>query len=138
MLLLDHKRATIRKKAVMALHHCFKLSSSSVASYQDKLRKALCDKDPSVMGASLCLFHDLILENPMPFKDLVPSFVVILKQVTDHRLPPDYSYHRMPAPWIQIKLLQILALLGAADKKASEGMYEVVREVMKRAGYIIV
>ena len=51
---------------------------------------------------------------------------------------------RMPAPWVQLKLLQILAVLGASDKNASEGMYEILREVMKRAdiginvGYAIV
>ena len=39
----------------------------------------------------------------------------------------------MPAPWMQIKLLQILGLLGAADQSASEGMYEVIHEVMRRA-----
>lgn len=50
----------------------------------------------------------------------------------------------MPAPWVQLKLLQILAVLGASDKNASEGMYEILREVMKRAdiginvGYAIV
>ena len=54
------------------------------------------------------------------------------------------DYHRMPAPWVQLKLLQILAVLGASDKNASEGMYEILREVMKRAdiginvGYAIV
>ena len=45
---------------------------------------------------------------------------------------------------MQLKLLQILAVLGASDKNASEGMYEILREVMKRAdvginvGYAIV
>lgn len=42
----------------------------------------------------------------------------------------------MPAPWVQLKLLQILAVLGASDKNASEGMYEILREVMKRSDNI--
>ena len=48
------------------------------------------------------------------------SFVVILKQVVEHKLPRDYDYHRIPAPWIQMKLLEILAFLGADDKTASD------------------
>ncbi len=56
------------------------------------------------------------------FKDLVSSFVSILKQITDHRLPREFDYHRMPAPWIQMKLLRILSLLGRADQTASEQM----------------
>lgn len=32
----------------------------------------------------------------------------------------DYNYHRMPAPWIQINLLQILAILGQSDLKTSQ------------------
>ena len=46
----------------------------------------------------------------------MPSFVSILKQITEHRLPRDYDYHRIPAPWIQIRLLRIMAILGAADQ----------------------
>jgi len=53
---------------------------------------------------------------PPPPQDLVPSFVSILKQITEHRLPRDFDYHRMPAPWIQMRLLRILALLGRADR----------------------
>jgi hypothetical protein len=113
----------------------------------------------SVMGASLCLLYDLVKADPAPYKDLVPSFVSILKQITEHRLPRyyellvdcikcttmrckampacmlcsfiavlstdcvcncclvllvcvvlvcrEYDYHRMPAPWIQMRLLQV-------------------------------
>ena len=67
------------------------------------------------------------------FKDLIPSFVSILKQITEHRLPSSFDYHRMPAPWIQIKLLKVLSSLGASDQRASEGMYEVLYEVLRRA-----
>jgi AP-4 complex subunit epsilon-1 len=57
--------------------------------------------------------------------------VNILKQIVDHRLPRDYDYHRLPAPWIQIKLLQILGILGKDDKVTSEAMYDALRETMQ-------
>ena len=57
---------------------------------------------------------------------------MILKQIVEHRLPRDYDYHRLPAPWIQMKILEILAYLGADDKTTSEQMYEMVSMVLKR------
>lgn len=77
----------VRKKAVCALHRFYQLDQSSISNMGDKVRRALCDKDPSVMAASLCLLHDLIRDNPNTYKDLVSSFVSILKQITEHRLP---------------------------------------------------
>ena len=35
--------------------------------------------------------------------------------------------------WVQIKLLKILALLGAGDRHTSENMYSVLMEVLKRS-----
>ena len=92
----------------------------------------LCDKDPSVMSAALCALHELILADPIPHKNLVPSFVSILKQIVEHRLPKSYDYHRVPAPFIQIKLLKILAALGVADKAASTEMYSVLGTALKK------
>jgi AP-4 complex subunit epsilon-1 len=54
------------------------------------------------MGATLPLLQAMIADSPAAFKDLVPSFVSILKQITDHRLPRDFDYHRIPSPWIQV------------------------------------
>lgn len=123
--LLEHSHEVVRKKAVMALHRLHLVTPGCLSSLTDKLRRALCDRDPAVMGASLHILHALALESPAAFKDLVPSFVSILKQITEHRLPSSFDYHRMPAPWIQIKLLRLLASLGAADQRASEHQYEV-------------
>ncbi|OQS02573.1 AP-4 complex subunit epsilon [Thraustotheca clavata] len=141
---LRHEIELVRKKAVMALHRFHQLNPDSVADMGDTLRRTLCDRDPSVMGAALCLLHDVALVNPAAYKDLVPSYVSILKQITEHRLPREFDYHRIPAPWIQIRLLKILALLGQADQTTSEGMYEVLHDVMRRAdtginvGYAII
>jgi len=43
------------------------------------MKKALCDKDPSVMACALNYFHDEIKKNPGAYKDLVNHFIIILK-----------------------------------------------------------
>jgi AP-4 complex subunit epsilon-1 len=39
--------------------------------------------------------------------------------VIEHKLPKEFDYHRMPAPWIQMRILKILEILGKGDQKAS-------------------
>lgn len=117
------QQEAVRKKAVMALQRFHSLQPSSIAHLDGPIRRALCDKDPSVMAAALCLLLDLIKcvnacassfcchpsrppppiphtdtphnftppqtrEDPRPYRDLVPSFVSILKQV-----PSDDARH---------------------------------------------
>ena len=49
----------MRKKAIMAMHHFYKLSPGSVAHLEDDFRRALSDQDPGVMEAALVLFLDM-------------------------------------------------------------------------------
>jgi len=104
-----------------------------IENFETHMKRALCDRDPSVMAASLNYYVDEVRKRPGSFKELINSFIIILKQVTDHRLPKDYDYHRMPAPWIQTKILEILAFLGAEDEEASNQMYEILQAVLRRA-----
>ncbi|KAK7406999.1 hypothetical protein VNO78_08637 [Psophocarpus tetragonolobus] len=131
--LLNHSKDAVRKKAVMALHRFYQKSPSSVSHLLSNFRKRLCDNDPGVMGASLCPLFNLVSDDAHSYKDLVVSFVNILKQVAEHRLPKTYDYHQMPAPFIQIKLLKILALLGSGDKHASGQMYTVLGDIIRRS-----
>jgi AP-4 complex subunit epsilon-1 len=144
--LLTHDSEVVRKKAIIALHRFHELSPDVVSDDElfEKIRKVLCDRDPSVMGSSLNVIESLAVKNPTPFKDLIPSLVSILKQIGEHRLPTDYDYHRVPAPWMQIRIVRILSLLGEADANASSGMYEILLDTLKKAdvginaGYAIV
>ncbi|KAL4348291.1 hypothetical protein GQ457_17G019540 [Hibiscus cannabinus] len=130
--LLAHPKEAVRKKAIMALHRFYQKSPSSVSHLISNFRKRLCDNDPGVMGATLCPLFDLITLDVNSYKDLVNSFVSILKQVAERRLSKAYDYHQMPAPFIQIKLLKILALLGSGDKQASENMYTVLGDIFRK------
>lgn len=135
---LKHSKEHVRKKAVMVLHRFQQLDPNregplAGVDIDRHFRTMLCDKDPSVMTAALAALYEVIKVDPKPYKNLIPSFTSILKQVSEHRLPKSYDYHRFPAPFIQIKILKILAALGAGDKTASENMYAVVHQTLRRA-----
>jgi len=131
--LLTHPQEMVRKKAIVCVYSFNKIVPETVRDQKDAIRKVLCDPDPAVMGASLHILYEFCKSNPSSCKDLVASFVSILKQITENRLPRDFDYHRLPAPWIQIRLLSILGVLGTADQKASEQMHDILQECMRRA-----
>ena len=64
---------------------------------------------------------------------LVPSLASILKQIAERRLPKAFDYHRVPAPWTQIRLLRLLARLCKGDQAASAQAWAVVGEAMAAA-----
>lgn len=108
----------VRKKAVAALYRCYLRDPGSVAHMWDAIRRMVCDKDPSVMASTLPMYLDACRANPDPFKTYVPTFTSVLKQILEHRLSQDNDYYGISAPWMQIKLLKIMAVLGADDQKA--------------------
>lgn len=101
--LLRHSNEAVRKKALMALHRFHTKSPSSVSHLLSAFREGLCDTDPAVMGAALCPLFHLVTLDADSYKDLVVTFVGILKQVLERRLPKAYNYHQMPAPFIQVE-----------------------------------
>ncbi|OEH78067.1 adaptin n terminal region domain-containing protein [Cyclospora cayetanensis] len=98
-----------------------------------KIRRALCDGDPSVMGVSLHLLRRLATTHRAQCTEFVASLVCILKQILDRKLPKDFEYHRVPAPWIQMSILSVLAKLVAGDARLSSEVYLVLEEAMRRA-----
>ena len=56
-------------------------------------------------------------ENPTKFKSLASSFASLQKIILEGKVATDYDYHGVAAPWIQIKILKILGLLGADNEK---------------------
>jgi AP-4 complex subunit epsilon-1 len=131
--LLSHQTDLVRKKTLLVIQKIQKVQPGFITEYPEKMKKGLCDREPSVMAASLNLYYSQIRDTPEKFKDLTPSFVIILKQVIEHKLPKEFDYHRAPAPWIQIKIMQILGLLGCNDQKSSEHIYEILSQALRRA-----
>ncbi|OCT86938.1 AP-4 complex subunit epsilon-1 [Xenopus laevis] len=130
---LQHSKEIVRRKAVLALYKFYLIAPTQVQHIHEKFKKALCDRDVGVMAASLHIYYQVIKDNPSGYKDLTGSFITILKQVVGGKLPADFNYHSVPAPWLQIQLLRILRLLGKDDPRTSELIYDVLDESLRRA-----
>jgi len=78
----------------------YEIKPEAIPNMNTKMRNALCDIKPSIMGIALHFYFNETKKSPMKFKELTSSFVVILKQIIEHRLEREYDYHRLPAPWL--------------------------------------
>ncbi|KAF9404211.1 AP-4 complex subunit epsilon-1 [Podila epigama] len=112
---LSHSHESVRKRALIVLKAFYLQQPELVEPYLSRLTEALYDPEPSVMSAALGFFVTVVKDHANDMKGLVPVLIKILQQVVDGKLPKGYSYHRTPAPWIQIRCLQIMARLGQHD-----------------------
>lgn len=82
-----------------------------------------------VLGVNLVTFTNTVFSkhfnfylsscqvNPSGYKDLVSGFISLQKAVLEGKIAKEYDYHGVAAPWIQMKNLRLMALLGADDQK---------------------
>jgi AP-4 complex subunit epsilon-1 len=75
--LLQHAHEMIRKKSVIVMLRFNKIQA--IPDFEIKMKRALCDRDASVMAASLNYFLEEVRKRPNDFRDLVNSMLVILK-----------------------------------------------------------
>jgi AP-4 complex subunit epsilon-1 len=54
------------------------------------------------------MLYRLVLADPHQYKDTTKRLAEILWNILEHKYPKEYDYHRIPAPWIQISLLQMM------------------------------
>ncbi|XP_071504361.1 AP-4 complex subunit epsilon-1-like [Diadema antillarum] len=127
---LQHPQEVVRKKAVLALHSFLLKSPQLISQMTDRFQQALCDRAPGVMNAVLHIYRTLITDNPSQHRTLVRSLVSILDQVIQRKLSAEFEFRGVPAPWLQIQLLEMLAILGENNLKTSQLMYDVLEQTL--------
>ena len=43
------------------------------------------------------------------------NFIEVELQILNRKLPLEYEFHTVPAPWLQIQILKLLRKLGEGD-----------------------
>jgi AP-4 complex subunit epsilon-1 len=54
--LMSHQTDLVRKKALLVIEKIQRVSPSYLSDYNEKMKKGLCDREPSVMAAALNMY----------------------------------------------------------------------------------
>jgi len=131
--LVRHDKDQVKRKALLTMHCLLQVDPTASADVEHIFIEKLGYKEPSVMLSVLPGLYGLIEENPEPYRGLVHYFTNILKQAAEGKLGRTWTIHRSPAPFLQIFLLRLLALLGSGSESSSGDMQVIIIDVWRRA-----
>jgi len=108
---LKHPNAYIRSKAVMVMHHFYRASPQLCLEYVNQMKMMVGDKDPGVVAHVLQFLLSVAEDLPDVVLDIISALVQIQYQILDGKLPHEYTYRGLHAPWMQISIIRLLRYL---------------------------
>ena len=65
--------------------------------------------------------------------DIIQPLGSILTQIISRKLPRACDYNGMPAPWVQVRIIDLFGILGEGNASASAKMYEPLGAALRAA-----
>jgi len=132
----------VRKKAALALIRIMKRIPEVAEDYIDRIIGLIKDRSHGVLITAVQLISDVLVLQPKlskKFHRTVPSLVKMLRNLLNLGYSPEHDIAGIADPFLQVKLLQLLAMLGKNDDEASEAMNDVATntETNRNAGNAI-
>ncbi|KAG2185751.1 hypothetical protein INT43_002186 [Umbelopsis isabellina] len=124
---------TVRKKAYAALYSLYQVDPQLEEQIIPIMEKGLVDKDPSVIGAVIGLWKQLIQKIPTLYEDVLPAVFEHLRNIIAGKLHKSFDYHLTPSPWIQLHCLEILETVQDADLGSASDNLDLTIEVLHAA-----
>ncbi|KAH3766242.1 clathrin-adaptor gamma chain [Pelomyxa schiedti] len=130
--LLASTNPYLRKKAALAALRSIRKCPQVVETFLPKMRNLLSEKNHGVLVSSITLITEVCEMNPehIPgFRKLVPNLLRILKSLITSGYAPEHDVSGVTDPFLQVKVLKLLRILGKDDDKASEAMGDLLAQV---------
>eukprot|EP01121_Diplochlamys_sp_Union-15-3_P013136 TRINITY_DN4040_c0_g2_i1.p1 TRINITY_DN4040_c0_g2~~TRINITY_DN4040_c0_g2_i1.p1 ORF type:complete len:738 (-),score=127.72 TRINITY_DN4040_c0_g2_i1:25-2238(-) len=131
--LLGSTNPYVRKKAALCALRILRKVPDLMENFLPRIKVLLVDRNHGVLITALTLMIELCTVSPehnIPsFRKLVPQLVRIMKTLTQSGYNPEYDINGITDPFLQVKLLKILGILGAGDASVSEQMNDLLAQV---------
>ncbi|CAB3365924.1 Hypothetical predicted protein [Cloeon dipterum] len=124
--------AYIRKKAALCAFRVVRKVPESIEIFLPATRSLLTEKNHGVLITGVTLITEMCEKSPdtlAHFKKLVPNLVRILKNLILAGYSPEHDVSGVSDPFLQVKILRLLRILGRGDPETSEAMNDVLAQV---------
>ena len=130
--LLSNKSSYVRKKAALCAIRVIKKVPELADGFLEGASDLLADRHHGVLLCAVTLALQLCRMDPAhraKFRAHVPTLVRILKSLIHSGYSAEHDVNGHADPFLQVKLLRLLATLGAGDADASDAMSDVLANV---------
>jgi AP-1 complex subunit gamma-1 len=126
-----------RKAALCAMKICRKVPDLQ-EHFLEKAKALLNDRNHGVLLCGLTLVISMCEAEEMEegdegviemFKPVVPSLVRILKNLQSSGYTPEHDVSNITDPFLQVKILKLLRVLGRGDAEVSEQINDILAQV---------
>uniref|UniRef100_A0A383VEJ1 AP-1 complex subunit gamma n=1 Tax=Tetradesmus obliquus TaxID=3088 RepID=A0A383VEJ1_TETOB len=122
----------IRKKAALCAIRVLKKNPELVEEFADKAADLLHDKNQGVALSGVTLL--LAICNMQPamvehYRQQVPTLCKMLRALLQGGFSPEHDVGGITNPFLQVKILQLLRVLGRGNADASDAMTDILAQV---------
>ncbi|XP_020285350.1 AP-1 complex subunit gamma-1 isoform X4 [Pseudomyrmex gracilis] len=130
--LMKSPNAYIRKKAALCAFRIIRRVPELMEMFLPATRSLITEKNHGVLITGVTLITEMC-ENSVDtlnhFKKIVPNLVRILKNLILAGYSPEHDVSGVCDPFLQVKILRLLRVLGRNDIDASEAMNDMLAQV---------
>ncbi|KAF5307950.1 hypothetical protein FQR65_LT06517 [Abscondita terminalis] len=130
--LMKSPNAYIRKKAGLCAFRIIRRVPDLMEIFLPATRSMLSEKNHGVLITGVTLITEMCENSPDTlnhFKKIVPNLVRILKNLILAGYSPEHDVSGVSDPFLQVKILKLLRVLGKNDGDASEAMNDILAQV---------
>ncbi|ORY55369.1 gamma1-adaptin, partial [Neocallimastix californiae] len=131
--LLGSTSSYIRKKSALCALKIIKKVPELTENYIKRAKKLLIERHHGVLLTAITLLTEMCKQNQAVTKEIskyVPHIVKILRGLITNDFTAEHVVNNVSDPFLQVKILRLLRILGHKNQRASDAMNDILAQVV--------